>query len=982
MTNSFTLQIKDFNNLKGKYESDPFTQDGLEFKLIIPNPKRFGISIELLEKVKEIYCFVTLTLWKRRLGYAPISLSKSSKAEFCVNNPRPFRYFNKEDIKEWVSQETGILEIEILIIRAERDASSVIQPRINPPKLNLQNASRQVVIHNYRRETGFVGLRSMGANCYFNSLIQAIFNIPEFRRIIYQIDSRSFPGLENSVNILLNLQLLFYKMQTSKCDCTPLPLLKSFGWSDQEIHTQNDVHEMWTLLYDNILEKFNNIDRPLAKRLKMLFNIKIKTIDRNEVFPDQNKVSESTTRFLSVFSKDNNSIVECIQKITDIPEIIQFRSYEIKRTNIFLKLPQVLMIHLNRADYDRTRGEAIKSNNRIDTPEELTLKLENGLNVEYLLHSVIVHSGGYGSGHYYALIKPKLEDTWYKFNDSVVSFASYEEVVRDNDKSNLFIYIQKSAIQDLLQPLTIDEIPQEIKTLSENVELEMNEITVLCDSCIIQNSKIHKSGTKCSVEEKIVEISSHDTCKQLYYKVRETYNLSNETFRLWKCQQYNRPTLYIIPNDTPAISLLRDYKCIFLEISDLPKPEGENLYFLKKFTPINERERQVEYVGSIVVQPTTVIRRIIPGEQNIDHLVFVENGNQVRKLDIDKSLSEEKIPCGATLIYQLPNPQPFNTCLEQGIDSTFSENNGEYESFNEFIHSSVFAVIKLFEDPDGSIEIPVNFPSKYTNLELKRFIANLLAIDYDPQINSISLYVSHSHYQYHYAESLDDKLFASCSNSHDHKAKKQKIQIYIKSNEDLPESIIAENVNFIVYISKDGLTNQYIDCVSIPKGLHLGYVYGLVNKIYHINFANPRYLKMNNRFIEEVLSSSALVDDLKMNLRIEDTPSIQIGAERSSLLPVMVDFNDIAVYPISFLFLIKPNEKYEDVKKQILDICKIQKEDVNKFRFYLNQQEAQSHGQIQVLDDTVLSGFVTENINLRVFKNFNRHIESSPKIYN
>ena len=49
-------------------------------------------------------------------------------------------------------------------------------------------------------------------------------------------------------------------------------------------------------------------------------------------------------------------------------------------------------------------------------------KIEN----KYHLHSILVHRGTINAGHYYAFIKPTMEDKWYEFNDSKV-----QEVTKD-----------------------------------------------------------------------------------------------------------------------------------------------------------------------------------------------------------------------------------------------------------------------------------------------------------------------------------------------------------------------------------------------------------------------------------------------------------------------------------------------------------------------------------------------------------------------
>ena len=39
---------------------------------------------------------------------------------------------------------------------------------------------------------------------------------------------------------------------------------------------------------------------------------------------------------------------------------------------------------------------------------------------QYHLHSILVHRGNMDSGHYYAFIRPGLDNRWYEFNDETV----------------------------------------------------------------------------------------------------------------------------------------------------------------------------------------------------------------------------------------------------------------------------------------------------------------------------------------------------------------------------------------------------------------------------------------------------------------------------------------------------------------------------------------------------------------------------------
>ena len=39
------------------------------------------------------------------------------------------------------------------------------------------------MLHDSKKETGFVGLKNQGATCYMNSLLQTLYNIKYFRQV-------------------------------------------------------------------------------------------------------------------------------------------------------------------------------------------------------------------------------------------------------------------------------------------------------------------------------------------------------------------------------------------------------------------------------------------------------------------------------------------------------------------------------------------------------------------------------------------------------------------------------------------------------------------------------------------------------------------------------------------------------------------------------------------------------------------------------
>ena len=60
-----------------------------------------------------------------------------------------------------------------------------------------------------RGRFGRVGLVNEGTTCYLNSMLQAVYNLGKFRKVVYSMPTFNDP--DNSIP--LSLQRLFYRMQ-------------------------------------------------------------------------------------------------------------------------------------------------------------------------------------------------------------------------------------------------------------------------------------------------------------------------------------------------------------------------------------------------------------------------------------------------------------------------------------------------------------------------------------------------------------------------------------------------------------------------------------------------------------------------------------------------------------------------------------------------------------------------------------------------
>ena len=103
--------------------------------------------------------------------------------------------------------------------------------------------------------TGYVGLTNQGATCYLNSLIQALFFLPELRELVYSFEyEESRHGAESQCQIL-QLQRLFAHLEL--CDLAAVDtsgLTTSFGWTSADVFEQQDVQELFNILLQRLEE--------------------------------------------------------------------------------------------------------------------------------------------------------------------------------------------------------------------------------------------------------------------------------------------------------------------------------------------------------------------------------------------------------------------------------------------------------------------------------------------------------------------------------------------------------------------------------------------------------------------------------------------------------------------------------------------------------------------------------------------------------
>ncbi|VDN11472.1 unnamed protein product [Dibothriocephalus latus] len=157
----------------------------------------------------------------------------------------------------------------------------------------------------------------------------------------------------------------------------------------------------------------------------------------------------------------------------------EFGLQEAEKGVIFTQFPPVLYLQLMRFQYDCIANANVKVNDRFEFPYRLCLDrfLRHPEHSVYILHAVLVHSGDNHGGHYVAYINPRGDNTWYKFDDDVVSRSTRKEAINmnyggtDNEHGYMFkhctnaymlVYIRRSALPTVLRPLSSTDIPESL----------------------------------------------------------------------------------------------------------------------------------------------------------------------------------------------------------------------------------------------------------------------------------------------------------------------------------------------------------------------------------------------------------------------------------------------------------------------------------------------------------------------------------------
>nr|XP_060643641.1 ubiquitin carboxyl-terminal hydrolase 28 isoform X6 [Anolis sagrei ordinatus] len=265
----------------------------------------------------------------------------------------------------------------------ESCASDVAESTNRSKRKRCEVWGEQTTLSDWRRTGDWpVGLKNIGNTCWFSAVIQSLFQLPEFRRLVlsYTPDSGSdnccSRSKKRNIAFMLELQCLFALMLGTRrkfVDPTAaLDLLRGAFRSPEE--QQQDVSEFTHKLLDWLEDAFqlaanvNSQDKSENPMVQLFYGTFLSEgIHEGKAF---SKIETFGQYPLQVNGyKDLQECLEGAMLEKEAEASSSNQSVQYRQERWFTKLPPVLTFELSRFEFNQSLGQPEKIHNKLEFPQ-------------------------------------------------------------------------------------------------------------------------------------------------------------------------------------------------------------------------------------------------------------------------------------------------------------------------------------------------------------------------------------------------------------------------------------------------------------------------------------------------------------------------------------------------------------------------------------------------------------------------------------
>eukprot|EP01117_Protostelium_nocturnum_P017448 TRINITY_DN7100_c0_g1_i1.p1 TRINITY_DN7100_c0_g1~~TRINITY_DN7100_c0_g1_i1.p1 ORF type:complete len:1026 (+),score=345.63 TRINITY_DN7100_c0_g1_i1:86-3163(+) len=562
---------------------------------------------------------------------------------------------------------------------------------------NNQSGGRKKSKKNYnsakRPCAPFVGLKNCGITCHLNSILQALFHISHFKRMVWQIPEHK------KKSPIQSLQRLFYRMQyglelfaseednneeVKSWSASTAEFIDSFGWNPFATLEHQEVHEMMKFLFDTLEE---SMESPLSSTIQQLFSGSLLNVTQVPSTGWQS-TKQKDFRDLLLEVKGHYNLLNSLKKYAEPQRLTKENRINTEnnglqdgiKQSLFIELPSVLIIQLHRYEYFKKTKEFTKLNDKFTFPNELDLNhlitntnvhnnAEKPIDQTYRIYAVLVHSGDMKNGHYYSYIRPNNGSDWFKFDDDKVTPASTEEAISHNfghqsTGAYMLIYIRKSDESVIQTPSSIEDVPDHIRSQVEEESIEYKRSKQEKENCMTLKIalKSHledhamKSFELCNFEKEseIFKVMKAYPLTHVKELCQDLFGISVAKQRFWtwsnRVNRTFRPDAPISQEDErlelenhPALETSNN--CLFLEdisqsmsIASEDFSEMEDIMIFIKW--YDSEKQQMSFLTTMWVKATQCFADL---EQGIKEMLLLPNEQQIQLWEEVNSKAVERI---------------------------------------------------------------------------------------------------------------------------------------------------------------------------------------------------------------------------------------------------------------------------------------------------------------------------------------------------